>query len=77
MFESFTLSTSITNGCETIITNMSKGTCGYQPGRHQAVFLYGITGCAVELPDDLYTDRYNNNSFCYHVPVDYMNLFNS
>ena len=76
MFESFTLSTSIADGCETIITNMSKGTCGYKPARFPTtVFLLDVTGCVAQADDDAYSD--GNNTFCYHTPVDYMNLFNS
>ena len=76
MFESFALSTSIAGDCETIISNMSKGVCGYKPDRFMSVFLEEVTGCAVKKADDPYTDK-QNNTFCYHIPTPYMNLFNS
>ena len=77
LFESFVLSTSIAGDCETIITNLSKGVCGYKPGRADAIFLQDITGCVVKEQDDPYTPYGGTNTFCYHVPTDYMNLFNS
>ena len=77
MFESFALSTSIAGDCETIITNLSKGVCGYKPGHGDAIFLQDITGCVITKPDDPYPVQGGKNTFCYHVPTEYTNLFNS
>ncbi len=69
-FESFAMSTSIAVGCD-LITPLpsSEGSCGY-PTRGGVVFLEG-TQCTTYPQNGLY------NGFCYHVPVETSNLFNS
>lgn len=76
MFESFALSTSIAGDCETIISNMSKGSCGYEISRITTIFVSGIDDCNFTVPDD-HPYEHGNNTFCYHVPKSEMTLFNS
>ena len=74
-FEDFTLCNSIAAGCEIIIDAPSSGTCGYayEGGHGQTLFTkhLGISICNIGIDDD------GTNGFCYHVPVESNNLFNS
>lgn len=70
-FESFTLSTNIAAGCERIVGNPSKGTCGIMGSDGETLFS-GF--CDVDWMSK-YGDDYDG--FCYHVPFDNNNLFNS
>lgn len=70
IFENFSLSTSIAAGCELETNHFSKGeACGY-PTRGGIVFVEG-TQCNSYPQDGAY------NGFCYHVPHESSNLFNS
>ena len=73
MFEDFTLSTSIAGGCEIRTNTPSEGACGYpyEGGNGQTLFTNGVTDCQIKIDDD------PTNGFCYHVPVDSNNIFNS
>ena len=72
VFESFSFSTSIAGDCERIVGNPSRGTCGVPDATGQfPVFIDSNTGCVITGSDDQY------DGFCYHVPVDSKNLFNS
>lgn len=72
MFESFTLTSNIASGCEILIGNQSRNTCGYE-GSAPGVILFtdAVSGCNYKLIDSA------NNGFCYHVPIETNNLFNS
>ena len=69
-FEDFSLQTSIAAGCE-LETPLpsSSASCGY-PTKGGVVFVEG-TQCTTYPQDGVY------NGFCYHVPTDTSNLFNS
>ena len=70
LFEDFSLSASIAVGCELITPLASyEENCGY-PTRGGIVFIEG-TQCTTYPQDGKY------NSFCYHVPAETSNLFNS
>lgn len=72
MFEDFTLSVSIAGDCDRIINTPTKGSCalpGSAPGMD--VFSDTVTGCLIWDEDDIY------NGFCYHIPYEGLNLFNS
>lgn len=69
-FESFASSTNIAGNCEEIVGNPSKGTCGI-PGNSMVMFSETVTGCTFHVTTDDY------NGFCYHVPTEAKNLFNS
>lgn len=70
VFEDFSLSTSITAGCEldTAIPSYEEN-CGY-PIRGGIVFVAGAE-CTIFPQDGLH------EGYCYHVPSDTNNLFNS
>lgn len=76
-FESFLMSTNIAGNCEgPAVGNPSRGSCGI-PGSAPGMNLFsadvgsGVNGCQV------FTKDYPNDSFCYHNPTEYNNLFNS
>lgn len=73
MFEDFSLCTSIAANCEIKIDNHSSGGCGQPieglPG--QFLFISADTGCTRCIPDE------GTDGFCYHVPIESNNLFNS
>ena len=70
IFEDFSLSTSIAAGCEleTPLPSYEEN-CGY-PIKGAIIFVEG-TQCTSYPQDGTY------NGFCYHVPLDTNNLFNS
>ena len=70
IFEDFSLSTSIAAGCEldTPLPSYEEN-CGY-PTRGGIVFVEGAQ-CTTHPQDGMH------NGFCYHVPVETSNLFNS
>lgn len=73
VFEDFTLSTSIAGGCEIRTNTPSAGACGYpyEGGGGQTLFTNAVGDCQIKMDDDV------NNGFCYHVPIDSNNIFNS
>ena len=78
VFEDFTLSTNIAGNCEMIVDNPVKGSCGI-PGSMPGANLFsagvvGDDGCRIDWAG-LMGDNYDG--FCYHVPTDSKNLFNS
>lgn len=72
MFESFTLSTSIAGDCEKIIGNQVVYTCGVRFGT-KVVFTGNATGCTTKVEDG----SKDYNGWCYHIPVDNKEIFNS
>ncbi|MBE6919310.1 MAG: hypothetical protein E7469_06475 [Ruminococcaceae bacterium] len=70
-FESFVMNTNIAGSCE-LDTPLPSSTesCGY-PIQGAVVFVEGITGCTYKPQNGVY------NGFCYHVPIESKNLFNS
>lgn len=76
VFESFSLSTNIAGDCESIVDNPTKGTCGVlgnEPGVDNlfSASVVGFDGCQMWSDTDAY------DGFCYHVPDDNHELFNS
>lgn len=75
MFEDFTLCTSIATGCEIVIPTPVSDTCGYayEGGNGQTMFTKQVAQdvCFIQVDDD------EGNGFCYHVPVEGNNMFNS
>lgn len=71
VFESFAPCTSIAAGCEIIVDGPSAGNCGYayEGGGGETLFVLDV--CDVPINDDA------SNGFCYHVPIESNNLFNS
>lgn len=74
-FESFNLSANIAANCEIIIPTPYSGTCGYayEGGNGTTMFTSeaGTAVCNIAINDD------ESNGFCYHVPIESNNLFNS
>lgn len=76
VFESFTLSTNIAGDCEIKIYTPTSKDCGYQPeGLTYKIFISGISEC--EAPGNQIVNDDEANGFCYHVPIEGNNLFNS
>jgi len=71
VFEDFSLSTTIANGCETNITNATKGVCGVDFGGW-FVFVSGVNECITQIEDGSMFD-----GLCYHVPNADNNVFGS
>ena len=77
MFENFEMSTNIAGDCEGIVGNATKGTCAVIGTGNIAMF-DGTVGKACEYkPEDLGGAEDQWDGFCYHVPTEYNNLFNS
>ena len=74
-FESFSLSTSIAGNCEIKTDTKADGECGYPIEGVGWIFLMEmIGGCQIKITED---HSMNYNGFCYHVPIESHNLFNS
>lgn len=74
-FESFSLATSIAGNCEVKTDTKGGGECGYPMDQVGVIFLIEmIGGCQVKITEEQ-SSRYNG--FCYHVPTENNNLFNS
>ena len=80
-FESFTLSTNIAGDCEMINGGPTKGTCAYEASGGIYVFTDKVTACGW-YPEHMSgvagggtEDQWDG--FCYHIPFDTKNLFNS
>ena len=74
MFEDFTLSTNIAAGCEGIVGNPSKDACVVQGTGGINIFDDSISLCDFTPGGigDTYWDQ-----FCYNIPTEERNLFNS
>ena len=72
LFEDFSLSTSISAGCDKIITPLLY-TCGVNYPGIGIIFIEENTGCKVRMKDTFQT----HDGYCYHVPTEDKNLFNS
>lgn len=76
IFENFSLSTNIAGDCESTVGNPSKGTCAVIGTGDIYMFSGTVTQCDYK-PEDLGGEEDKWNGFCYHVPTEYNNLFNS
>lgn len=77
MFEDFTLSENIAGNCESIVGNPTKGTCAVLGTGGIAIFDGNVGAVCVFKPEDLDGEPDMYDKFCYHVPTEYNNLFNS
>ena len=73
-FESFSLCTSIAGNCAFKTNTPAAAACGVTMEGVGNIFLSGVQGCDVHITDE---QGYAFNGFCYHVPVENSNLFNS
>jgi len=76
LFEDFSASTSIAVNCEGIVGNPSKGTCAVLGTGGIAMFDGSIRACDYT-PEGMGGAADQWDGFCYHVPTEYNNLFNS
>ena len=76
IFEDFTLSENIAGTCESIVGNPSKGTCPVMGTGGIRMFDGTISACDFA-PEDQGGTEDQWDGFCYHVPTQYNNLFNS
>lgn len=72
VFESFSMSTNIAAGCDSIVNTLNRGTCTVNGTGGINIFVDGVTDCNVPVPDGS-----TNDGLCYHVPTGAYNLFNS
>lgn len=77
MFEDFSLCTNIAANCERIVGNPTQGTCAVLGSGGVAVFTDTMNACdfTPEGMGQASNDKWDG--FCYHVPTEYSNLFNS
>ena len=73
-FESFSLSSSIAGNCEVKTDTKGGGECGYPLDGLGSIFLLNMGDCVVKITDE---QSLNFNGFCYHIPTENSNLFNS
>lgn len=76
MFESFVASANIAGNCEVKTWTPNSGQCAYIIPRTQFteeihLFVEGVNACVEKPADGMY------NGFCYHIPTETNNLFNS
>lgn len=76
LFENFQMSTNIAGTCESIVDNPSKGSCAVLGTGNIAIFDAAVSAC-VYRPQDMGGAEDIWDGFCYHVPTEYSNLFNS
>lgn len=70
-FDNFSLSEGIAGNCEGIVNNPTKGICAVVGTGDINMFDGNMEAC------DFTTDEDAWDGFCYHVPTEYNNLFNS
>lgn len=76
IIENFSLSTTIAGDCESIVGNPTKGTCAVLGTGNIPMFSGSIDACDFT-PEDMGGVADEWDGFCYHIPMDYKNLFNS
>lgn len=76
LFESFSMSTNIAGDCESIIDTQAKGTCAVLSSGNIAIFDGSVSACFFT-PEGMGQAKDTWDGFCYHVPTEYNNLFNS
>ena len=77
LFESFTMSTNIAAGCEEIIRTFDQGNCAIEGTGGISVFSGTMVNICDYTPADMGNPDDMWNGFCYHVPTEKTNLFNS
>lgn len=77
IFEDFTLDDNIASNCESIVGNATKGSCAVIGTGGIAIFDGNVGAVCVFTPGDYNQESDKWDGFCYHVPTEYNNLFNS
>ena len=78
-FEDFSLSTSITAGCEKRPANATDDGCGVRWG-NIFIFTANVSGCTNKIVEGSTEGNWvdeHNNGLCYHNPSDVFNVFSS
>lgn len=76
VFEDFSVDTNIAGTCESIVSTQTKGTCHIESTGGINMFTDTISTCDYK-PTDMGGKDDEWDGFCYHVPTEYNNLFNS
>lgn len=76
LFESFVVSNNIASNCESIVDNPTRGNCAVVSSGGIRIFDSSVNAC-VYTPDTFGGTPDTWDGFCYHVPTEYNNLFNS
>lgn len=71
IFENFSLSTNIAGNCRWIVDNSVPQSCTYTGTGGIIIFMNEAQGCSTFEPDG------NYDGYCYDVPMENNNLFNS
>ena len=74
--ETFALDTSIAGTCESIVGNPTKGACAVIGTGNVKIFDGSISDCKYT-PEGMGGAKDQWDGFCYHVPLDNKDLFNS
>ena len=77
LFEDFAMSDSIAAGCEVITDTPNAGNCGVSFGKGRVLFLDGMSLCTRPVKDGVPDADGLYDGYCYHVPSQLNNLFNS
>lgn len=77
LFESFTMSTNIAGTCESIVDTYAQGNCAIKGSGNIAIFAADMIGICKFTPGTFNQEEDTWDGFCYHVPTEYNNLFNS
>ena len=75
-FDNFSLSEGIGGSCESIVGNATKGNCAVVGTGDIYMFNDAVYQCEYN-PEDMGGKADEWDGFCYHVPTEYNNLFNS
>lgn len=76
VFENFAMSTNIAGDCESFVGNPAKGTCAVIGSGDIYMFSTAVSQCDYT-PEGMGGKADEWDGFCYHVPTEYNNLFNS
>ena len=76
IIENFTLSTNLAADCEQPFNLQAQNICGIpdENGLGMSIFAAGVQGSDCKIPGN---DEAKYDGFCYHVPTENNNLFNS
>lgn len=74
--ENFSLDTTIAGDCEGKVGNPTRGICPVKGTGGIDMFSGTVTACVYK-PEDMGGKEDEWDGFCYHVPTEYSNLFNS
>ena len=77
LIENFSLSTTIAGGCESKVNTPTKGACAIKATGGINIFNADMVNVCDYTPGSFGKPEDQWDGFCYHVPVDTANIFNS